>query len=195
VLIRPDQKNKSVGDFVVSDNYTPQNQTTVVGTVVVPPDELFYNAFLPDKGTYKYRYERQFSMEWWTRVNVSAGDRVFFHYMAVFGDDRIEYEDCILVDFHLLYFKNPEDPIMLNGNILVDEIKHGYGRVVYAGEHNLAYLDFPIGDDPAITKGKMVYYNMGAKIEVDIFQTMNKDSSGSLRRLQRKDILAYGDSV
>ena len=190
VLIKVDPVITEHDGFVISDAFEPAYQASVTGTVVSPPLRLHYEKVSNDH--HNYREIKLRSLPWDTRVSVERGDRVAFHYMMSHDPD-VKYGEYILIDFEFLYFKNLENPVMLNGYLLVDPINDYSGTVKHAGEINHDYWDYDRMDDVYIEEGTRVYYDLGAgaPIEKDFLQSLNVGSNKSYYKVQRKNIIGY----
>lgn len=212
VLVLPDEDHKSVSGLSVEGSDTPQWHWAVTGLVVCAPERnLFFQPGRPrdDKSIQKSRRQYSYSQYYNSPVEVSAGDRVMFDFVAKYDTNSIKIDDAILIRYdNLIAVKKNGKWKPLNGFLIVelhqfdaieevspmlylerkDLNKYGYAKVIYSGSPVMCFNGEKVNPSH-IPEGASVLYekNSAVGIELDIHAGGKR-----LYKLHTKDVLLWG---
>jgi co-chaperonin GroES (HSP10) len=205
VLIKLDKANEKVVmpsglELWIDISHEPGKHETITGTVVKPPDHLFYK-----RGKVQ-------SMPWDIDMELIEGDRVWSFYLAV--QNAIEDKRFFKVDETVYVFinymsvfvaKRDDQIIMLNGYILVspheNELEKEYEHIVHEKKESQLGVVEHIGSmireykDPAkkdaeVEVGDLVMFTKNSDIPLEYDLHVKFDKGKKFFRMQRSDIVA-----
>lgn len=175
--------------------YEPEKNAQVVGVVTAVPDRLWYDKKNPA------------SMEYDVDMELSVGDRVVFHFLAI-SNARKEGRvtgNRIILSYSSIYAKLTDSyPKPINGWLLVRpcrkkkegflegvleeyDVSKTYGLVVGAGA---PIREYRIGGflDPEVPMDSFVHF--ARQDAIPLFYTIQDRVGELLYRMRRKDVLA-----
>lgn len=229
----PDESEAKKDNREAQAKWDSAQHVSVAGIVLKTPERLIYNGGIINETMKKVGLSlsiaseiselRAKSVQFDVPMDLLAGDAVFFKYIEHFNcykEGRIvtdEFEDTLLMGYDSLIMAIRDgQPIMLNGNILIEPIKlkssesglsmrdergrlrpvqkkkkakSSVGVVRYIGSPCNGYLNYAQDEDMKnIQVGDVVIYDprLGISLEHEYHRTFHV---ARLVRMQRKDIL------